>query len=723
MRSSIASTILAGALLFGASSCQRMLEDSPSGDLNGAKALHRAESGATTSRSTIEAWREIDRLLDEQKLQEAADRLASLIANLAAAGDDANWAKALVRQSQVSTALGGLETSVEAMKAQPWPKGSTSRAAVELYYAHALLEYLSGYDWEIRQRERVVSDETLDLKKWTAEQIAAEAERNFLDVWERRESFEGIEVADFPYLRSNDYPKGIRSSLRDAVSYLFVDRLLSDSRFWSAGEANDAWQLDLENLLDDEPKLTASPGEGKPASTVHPLLRAAFVFADLERWHRGRHELGAELEARLERQRLLVLHRTSENDQARLRADLQRRLPRFRSDPWWGVGIAELAGEIDAAAVDPEHRIRARELALVGEKAFPGSRGSELCRQLRSQIEAPDFQLQAMAVDGADRRSIEITHRNLAQLYLRAYPVDLDEQLARQEFRGFFPNDDREIQRLISSGEPAASWSVALPATADFRSHRTFATAPLTKPGLYLLVASAEKSFNGPGNRRVALPFNLSQLVLLEESQGFPWEVRLVDGAGGLAAAGVEVALYRNTWRAAPSSVETVRTDAAGRAKFAYPGDRNYANFLLVARRGANIALRAALRWKSATAVGGPRRGVAVHRPGDLPAAAEALLEDPRLQERRWARSAHPSARDSSFRLARRPERREGGRARGQDQPLRYGCRRVHDSGRKAARRLDDPELVRRGGERQGRGVQAADVRSRDRRAVARSSV
>ena len=34
-------------------------------------------------------------------------------------------------------------------------------------------------------------------------------------------------VADFPYLRGNDYPKGVRSTLRDAVSYLFVDRLLA----------------------------------------------------------------------------------------------------------------------------------------------------------------------------------------------------------------------------------------------------------------------------------------------------------------------------------------------------------------------------------------------------------------------------------------------------------------------------------------------------------------
>ena len=611
MRSSIGSALLlAGALALASPSCQQLQADLPPAGPGATTNPSQANPKVPATMNPNAAWKEIDRLLDEQKLQEAADLLRPLVTSARAAGDSATWAKALVRQSQVVTALGGLESSVEQMKAQAWPADPTARAAVELYYAHALLEYLSGYDWEIRQRERVVSDEMLDLKAWTAEQIAAEAERSFLAVWERRSGLAGVAITDFPYLQANDYPEGIRSSLRDAVAYLFVDRLLGDSSFWSAGEANDAWQLDLENLLADAPQLPAT-AEGTSSSVAHPLLRAAVVLADLERWHRERREPGAELEARLARQKLLLEHRTSESDQARLRADLERRLQRFRADPWWAVGMAELAGQVDLAGSDPEHRIRARELALAGEKAFPGSRGARLCRELRAQIEAPDFALQSMAVDGAGRRSLEISHRNLPQLYLRAYPVDLEAQLARQEFRGLFPNDDREIERLISSAEPAASWSVALPPTADFLSHRTFVTPPLASPGLYLVVASAEKSFARGGNRRVALPFTLSNLVLLEESSAFPWEVRLVEGSDGRAAAGVEVALYRNTWRSAPARVATARTDAAGRVAFVPPDKSGYANFLLVARRGGAVAV--AQRYG-----GAPQPGASTHTGAQL---------------------------------------------------------------------------------------------------------
>ena len=594
MRSSITRTLIfAGALVTCAASCQQLQADSPLQKPGAAtpKEVSPQNTGPTEDQtmSAGAAWKEIDRLLGEQKLQAAADQLVLLVESARTAGDEVNWAKALVRLSQARTALGGLETAVEELKSQAWPRASVSRAAVELYYAHALLEYLAGYDWEIRQRERVVSDDKLDLKAWTAEQIGAEAERSFIAVWEHRAELASVAVDDFPYLKPNDYPRGIRDSLRDAVGYLFVDRLLGNSSFWSASESNDAWQLDFENLLSDEPR-SAAPAAAA-AHPVHPLLRAAVVLADLERWHRDRKEPGAELEARLARQRLLFEHRTSDGDRARLRADLEKRLPRFRKDPWWAVGVAELAGEIDADTKAPDRRIRARELALGGERAFPGSHGASLCRRLREEIEVPDFQVQAMAVDGAGRRSFEITHRNLPALHLRAYGVDLAAQLARAEFRGFFPNDDREIERWIASREPAAAWSVELPPTADFLPHRTFDAPPLTQPGLYLVVGSADRSFAAGGNRRVALPFALSNLVLIEEGAGLPWSVRAVDGRDGKAAAGIEITLYRNTWQKAPERVANVRTDADGRASLVVPGRPEHTSLLLVARRGGDVAL------------------------------------------------------------------------------------------------------------------------------------
>ncbi|MEO8275594.1 MAG: hypothetical protein ABI639_05200, partial [Thermoanaerobaculia bacterium] len=348
-RSLLAVSPLVAFLLAGSSGCQR-LDAEPSRE--NLEAMSRLAHPPTVDRRS--AWKEIDRLLEEAKLQEASDRLVPLVAAARASGDDAELAKALVRQSQVTMALGGMETAVIKLKAEAWPKESVARAAVELYYAHVLLDYFSSYDWEIRERERVISDDTVDLKAWTADQIAGEAERSFLAAWDRRAGLAAVPVVDFPYLRKNDYPPGIRDSLRDAVTYLFVERMLGDTRYWSAAESNNVWQLDLTNLLADTPDVSPTggvPGISGPSGPsdrrVHPLLRAASVLADLERWHRTRKEADAALEARLTRQRLLFAHRTSAADRQQLIASLRSRLDRERATPWWSEGMAELAGEID----------------------------------------------------------------------------------------------------------------------------------------------------------------------------------------------------------------------------------------------------------------------------------------------------------------------------------------------------------------------------------------
>ncbi|MGZ5426439.1 MAG: hypothetical protein ACXWE1_04465, partial [Thermoanaerobaculia bacterium] len=80
----------------------------------------RVTGGAAT-------WKEVERLVSEQKLEEASQRVAKIREAARAAGDEANEAKALVREVQLRTALHGYETSVRFLKEQPWPKALLPR--------------------------------------------------------------------------------------------------------------------------------------------------------------------------------------------------------------------------------------------------------------------------------------------------------------------------------------------------------------------------------------------------------------------------------------------------------------------------------------------------------------------------------------------------------------------------------------------------------------------
>ncbi|HEX9799492.1 MAG TPA: alpha-2-macroglobulin family protein [Thermoanaerobaculia bacterium] len=513
-------------------------------------------------------WAEVERLLDEQKLAAAAEALDRFEAAARERGDDAELARALVRRTQVAVALGGYATAVEALRAREWPEEPLARAAVELYDAFALGAYLDQSGWEIAQRERVVSGGELDLALATSDQLAAEIDRAFARVWTRGERLGEVAADDFPYLEPNDYPAGIRPTLRDAVGYLWAEQLAATSR-WSPAELEELWKLDLAALVDGT--AVEPTAERLGDASFHPLARLASLLGELERWHRARGDSGAALEARLERLRLLFDAFDAEEDRARIRAALAASLPEFRRAPWWAMGMARLAS-LWRQSDEPEALVRAREIAREGEAAFPGSPGALACRREREEIEASAFELEAMAIDAAERRSLAVRHRNLARLHLRAYrlPGERFEETPVR-WRGW----SEERIRPLLRGQPLAEWTVELPATADFRDHRTYVTPPLAARGRYLVVASAEPGFARRGNRLQAVELAISDIVLLTETTGDGrLALRALSGAGGAPLAGVDVLLYASEWERLPRLVERRATDAAGFVELAPQSER-----------------------------------------------------------------------------------------------------------------------------------------------------
>ncbi|HSB63202.1 MAG TPA: alpha-2-macroglobulin family protein [Thermoanaerobaculia bacterium] len=541
----------------------------------------RVTGGAAT-------WKEVERLVSEQKLEEASQRVAKIREAARAAGDEANEAKALVREVQLRTALHGYETSVRFLKDQPWPKALLPRTALRLFYAQSLVTYARAYGWEIGQREKVASTGAVDLKAWTREEIAAEAVRAYVEVFRDRESLGNAKVSALDeFIEPNTYPKGIRDTLRDATAYLFV-ALLSDSTFWRPEQSNGVFALDRESLVSGDPAVSRLVALEGPA--VHPLVKLGAVLDDLEAWHAGRGEREAVLEARLERVRRLHAALTDASDRSLIRRDLAKRLVDLVDVPWWAMGKAELA-ELVKAEDKPGGLVKARALALEGARKYPRSIGGERCRAIVGEIEQPDYRLAAMASDGPGRRSIEVTHRNLAALDFRAYAVDLEERLGRARDYNLLPQG-RELDDLVARSTPAASFHVDLPATPDFRLHRTFVTPPALSRGFYVIVASPRADFSTGQNPLRAAGMLVTDLVLdIRQTDDGGIESRAVSGTTGQPAAGASVALWRYDWQAGHARVATARTSAEGLAAFAPGPDRNGKSHFLFARRGDDLAL------------------------------------------------------------------------------------------------------------------------------------
>ncbi|MEX1246159.1 MAG: alpha-2-macroglobulin family protein [Thermoanaerobaculia bacterium] len=533
-------------------------------------------------------WKEIDRLIDEQKLAEASQKVDALLRVAKARKDEAEWTKALIRAVQLRTGLHGYETAVRFLKDEPWPPGLLARATLDLFYAQALVHYARAYSWEIGQRERVESAGPIDLKAWTRAQILGEAEKAYRDVWKNRAALGRLPVGALSeYVEPNTYPKNVRGTLRDAVSYLYVE-LLADSSFWSPEESNGVYQLDLAKLLARDGR-DADARLANPAA--HPLEKITAILGDLETWHPGEGRREAELEARLELLRRLHAAFSEETDRAAIRRDLEQRLPRYRDVPWWAMGMAELA-EFRQAENAPDNLIRARQAAAEGRRAYPSWPGGQRCGDLVTSIEAPDYRVAAMSADAPQRRSIEVTHKNLSALFYRAYAVDLERRIATATDYNLLPSGE-EVRELVRSGRPVAEWNAPLPPTPDYKMHRTFVTPPMPSPGLYVVVSSARKDFAQKENRVQAAVILLGNLVLVSRPENASVEARVVAGDTGSPVAGVEVWLYAYDWSAGRRHhrVASKTSDAEGLVRFDYAPGRSERSYFLVARKGGEYAL------------------------------------------------------------------------------------------------------------------------------------
>ena len=412
--------------------------------------LKGSEKGVKPVPKADASWADVDRFVKEQKYEEAAKAAETILATAKAKGNEADWTKALVTVTQLRIGLHGYETAVRRLSEEPWPKGPMSQAQLGLLYGHSLVTYQRAYSWEIGQRERVDTKGAVDLKAWTREQILAEALKAALEVWGMREALgkEPVTAAEL-VVDPNSYPKEIRGTLRDAVSYLLVD-LLADTAGWTPEQSNEIWRLDLGALLRGEASEAAQVDLAAPA--VHPLTKIGAVLADLEGWHSGAGRKGAQLEARLERVRRLSASFTEERENARIRKDLEGRLPAFRSDSWWAMGKAEVA-DLHQRGNRPNRRVNARREAEEGRAAYPSSLGGQRCLSIVKAIEAPEVRLQAMAVDGPGKRSLEVSHRNLASLHFRALKLDVEKRIEGSKDWSALPTSDDMRKLVIDSAD------------------------------------------------------------------------------------------------------------------------------------------------------------------------------------------------------------------------------------------------------------------------------
>lgn len=550
-------------------------------------AVHKPLPLKTYTGKAGPSWAAFDKAVKEQKFRKASKEVEKVLAQARKAGDSENVTRGIIRWVQLRIGLHGYETAVRFFKEQAWPEDLLSSSLLHLYYAHTLQTYARAYSWEIQKRETVKSKHKIDLKKWTMQEIYAEAHRAYDVVWAQREQLGKLPISHLSeFIKVNTYPERIRGTLRDALTYARIS-LLSDTTGWLPEELNQKFRLNLKSLI--EPT-KAARAKSLSNSKAHPLSKIAAVLSDLETWNRTEKRPEAALEARLSRLRTLHANFTDEAAQKSIRQDLIGALERIEDKPWWSMGMHQLSLFEDTRRDTWDHRIRSRRVARKGAEGFPDSIGAQRCRHQVAAIEQPTYRMSGMSSDAGDRRSVAINYANIDRMYFRAYPIDLEAQLKKTKNYNLYPNND--VLRILLAKKPAVKWDVNLTPTKDFKPHRQFIQPPIKAPGFYAIYSSMKEDFSGSTNRVKALYQVVGDLVLVSQRSGDTVDVQVLSASNGTPVKGVKVELYQFDYQKGHRPVADRNTNAKGETSFSYKDSKKkHVNYFLFARKGAEIAI------------------------------------------------------------------------------------------------------------------------------------
>jgi uncharacterized protein YfaS (alpha-2-macroglobulin family) len=521
-------------------------------------------------------WQSVEQLVKQQKLTAASQEVDAILTQAIAKKDPINWRRALITGTDYRLTQGKAETAITFLQQQKWPQDKPSQLILNLYYAEALSRYIRRYHWEISQREPIESTNKTALKQMTQTQLIALTNATYQHAWKASLVWQDSNLDAFKrYFNTGTFPKRIRGTLSDTVTYLWV-HFLGDESLWSAVHSNQTYQLNLHTLL------TPSQKKRNPTNhTIHPLKRITWLLASLEQWHIQAKRPEAAFEAARIRIERIAKSLRNTKDQQRIQHALRTRTQQVATLPWSTMGywsLAKLLKQHDT----PDGLIKTKTVLDQCISVHTKSEGSQQCHVMRNNLLKTSFYLEAMQTDGIKKRSIAVTHNNIKQLYFRAWNIDLLAHLKKSPAQR-----DQFIQQLILQKKPNQQWTTALATSKDYRPHRTFITPPMTQRGYWIIAASDTKIFNNKSSHTSAVALNLTHLTAVLNHHKKDLEVTVYQGESGHLSHNSTVELWQDKRAQAMQKIATVVTDHHGRAKLPVKTDGNY---MLLIKHDTDIA-------------------------------------------------------------------------------------------------------------------------------------
>jgi len=533
-----------------------------------------------TKVSTAELWKKVEAADHDGLPRTAIEHLKEIVQISIEQKREGEALRALTRRLVLESVVEGNKPEArvvrirEEIEKAPAGMKTMLRVILAQWYRH----YFSRNRWRFMERSATAGGiDEKDFTTWDLRRIIQEIDSLYQDILKDEAVLKKTPVSVFrDFLEPGDQPATIRPTLYDFVAFEALEFYVSGERAAAAPEDAFILESDSAALGPAAEFIGYEPGTTDADS---PTLRALLLYQKLLDFHRGDTDRDVFLDADIHRLEAMKNMAAGESAAARY---LERLKEIAEKNP--ASVLSSLADYLRAREVKNQgDLVQAYDLADRGRKAHPLSLGGKNCDALISEIMARDFDvLNERVVPPGKPSRLSVRYRNLTALHFRAVKEDFDALLPGKDAGSLFWMNDEHVQQYLGQ-QPAAAWSVDLPATADYRQRTELVELPALAPGFYCLLASADKPFSRGKNKISAGTFWVSEWGIVTGGTGKALEGFIVRNETGDPVPNASVALYEWDYEKdiLLKKAES-RTDAAG--AFVLSSPESYSNRILVAR-------------------------------------------------------------------------------------------------------------------------------------------
>ena len=454
-----------------------------------------AVSGSAADRGA--RWKEVDDAVKKGLPKSAIAALEPIIKEALAEKAYAEAVKAIARKIVLEGNIQGNKPEEKITRLQSVIATAPKETVpiLDTILAEWYWHYFQNNRWRFMQRTATSAPPGKDFTAWDLPRLFAEIDKQFQKALAAAETLKKIPVTAYDQLlQRGSLPDKYRPTLYDFIAHEAL-------AFYTAGEQAAALPQDTFEVSADSDIL--GPAEKfldwKPVTTDadSPKLKAFILYQNLLRFHQPDNDPSAFVDADIGR--LVYANNVAfgEEKAARFKSAMKA-----LAEKWADHELSALALHHWARTVQQEgNLVEARSIAQRGAKAFPGSPGGKLCRNLVGEIEAKSANIITERVWNAPWPKIEVHYRNVTNVYFRAVAYDWDE-LVKQRSGDPAGNLDPKRREELLKKKPALEWSSPLPSTSDYKERTEFLPAPESlKPGFYFIIASHEPGFGEKDNQ------------------------------------------------------------------------------------------------------------------------------------------------------------------------------------------------------------------------------